>query len=142
LGTLQNHLLKLRTNGVLFYAVPDKRFTFDSDRPLTSLEHLLADAQDNGAASKYEHYREWATYVDKLSTEAEIEAKATELEQKDLRIHFHVWDETSLKAFFLQAKNHLDCSFRILDFVQDGIEVIVIIQKTPVIQDVTKQPLH
>ena len=31
--TIETHLGKLRPGGVLFYAVPDKRYTFDSRRP-------------------------------------------------------------------------------------------------------------
>ena len=31
LGTIRNHLRKIREGGVLYYAVPDKRYTFDVD---------------------------------------------------------------------------------------------------------------
>ena len=36
----------LRPGGVLYMAVPDKRFTFDVDRPVTPLEHLVARSRD------------------------------------------------------------------------------------------------
>jgi SAM-dependent methyltransferase len=52
LGTLRTHLDRIRTGGVLFYAIPDKRQCFDHSRPLTSFEHLLQDDADGGAQSR------------------------------------------------------------------------------------------
>ena len=46
--TITTHLGKLRPGGVLFYAVPDKRYTFDFRRPRTPLSHLIADHEDGG----------------------------------------------------------------------------------------------
>jgi len=43
IGTILTHLDKLKPGGVLFYAVPDLRFTFDFRRPATPLEHMVAD---------------------------------------------------------------------------------------------------
>ena len=40
LGTIANHLRVLRPGGILYMAVPDKRFTFDRDRPPTTIDHL------------------------------------------------------------------------------------------------------
>ena len=43
IGTIEQHLRVLKSNGILYMAVPDKRYTFDRDRHVTFLEHLLQD---------------------------------------------------------------------------------------------------
>ena len=47
ISTIGTHLSKLKPGGVLFYAVPDKRYTFDCRRPVTPLDHMVAD-HDHG----------------------------------------------------------------------------------------------
>ena len=41
--TIKTFVRVLRRDGFLFLAVPDKKYTFDKDRNLTSLEHLIRD---------------------------------------------------------------------------------------------------
>ena len=43
IGTIETHLGKLKPGGVLFYAVPDKRFTFDFRREVTPLAEMVDD---------------------------------------------------------------------------------------------------
>ncbi len=43
--------------GILYYAIPDERNSFDIDRPLTEFDHLVADDADGGVASRLEHFR-------------------------------------------------------------------------------------
>ena len=50
--TIETHLGKLRPGGVLFYAVPDKRYTFDCRRPLTPLDHMVADHEQGPERSR------------------------------------------------------------------------------------------
>jgi SAM-dependent methyltransferase len=50
IGTIRNHLRKVRDNGVLYYAVPDKWAGFDRERPITPFEHLVRDDRE-GATS-------------------------------------------------------------------------------------------
>ena len=62
-GTIECHLGKLKPGGVLFYAVPDKRFTFDFRRPADPLEHMIADYEQGPERSRAEHYEEWCRLV-------------------------------------------------------------------------------
>ena len=50
--TIETHLGKLKPGGVLFYAVPDKRYTFDFRRPVTPLEHMVADHEQGPERSR------------------------------------------------------------------------------------------
>ena len=63
IGTIKRFLTVLRPQGILYMAVPDKRFTFDLERPLTSLEHLLRDHTEGPEWSRESHFREWAQFV-------------------------------------------------------------------------------
>jgi predicted SAM-dependent methyltransferase len=77
IGTISNWLSKLKPGGVIFMAVPDKRYTFDIERELTSLQHLISDHHSNPGerlVPDRQHFAEWATFVDKLSPK-EIEPR-------------------------------------------------------------------
>ena len=41
--TFHNLSRVLKLGGVLYLAVPDKRFTFDADRPCTTIDHIMRD---------------------------------------------------------------------------------------------------
>src|SRR3954449_9087870 len=69
IAAIQNHLRKLRRGGVLFYAVPDKRYTFDWPRQVTSLQHMLVDHEEGAERSRRDHYEEWARLVEIRSEE-------------------------------------------------------------------------
>ena len=90
IATLENHLRVLRPGGVLFMAVPDKRHTFDADRSVTALRHIIDDYHEGPSASREDHYAEWVREVEQLP-EKQILQRAQELEQRDFSIHFHVW---------------------------------------------------
>ena len=45
----------LNEGGKFFLAIPDRRFTFDHDRPETSAGHLIVDHEDNGSVDAAEH---------------------------------------------------------------------------------------
>jgi hypothetical protein len=47
---LGNMIRVLRPGGVLYLAVPDKRYTFDADRPVTPTDHLLRDHREGRKA--------------------------------------------------------------------------------------------
>jgi hypothetical protein len=97
IAAIQNHLGKLREGGILFYAVPDKRYTFDWPRPVTSLEHMIADHEGGPERSRSEHYEEWARFVEIRSGETNEQtiARARQLERDAYSIHMHVWTRSS-----------------------------------------------
>ena len=63
IGTIETHLSKLKPGGILFYAVPDKRYTFDFRRRPTPVEHMVADYEGGAEASRADHYLEWSRLV-------------------------------------------------------------------------------
>lgn len=129
LGTIRSHLSKLINGGILYYAVPNKKCSFDIDRPTTSFEHLVKDDQEGPEISRYQHFHEWVTLVNKAPHE-KIQEQIEQLLQINYSIHFHVWDEITFEEFLLKAQAYLNQSFKILHFEQNDMEIITIFKKT------------
>ena len=129
IGTVRTHLARLRPGAVLFYSVPDKRYSFDIGRDITTYEHLLRDDQDQGASSRSRHYNEWATFAAGITDPEAAERNARENERNSYSIHFHVWDQRALLQFLqdLTAKSAL--AFTIEHFEHNETEVIAVLRK-------------
>jgi SAM-dependent methyltransferase len=119
----------LKAGGILYVAVPDKRYTFDRERPVTPLAHLIEDyaGSATGPASTA-HYREWLDFVE-LKKDHPVAATLDELMKKDYRIHFHVWVPDSVMELFNYLKNESGLNVSLADFYyrrgeQDSIFVI------------------
>lgn len=119
LQTFKNWLRVLKPEGLLYFVTPDYRKIFDRDRPLTTVEHMVADYYNPSPDRDRKHYMEWASLVDKLPYE-EACVKAAELERIDNRIHFHTFTTTSMMA--------------LLNFYCEEIEPIII-ASTPHLAD-------
>jgi SAM-dependent methyltransferase len=132
IGTIGTHLGKLRPGGVLFYAVPDKRYTFDFRREPTPLEHMLADHEQGPERSRREHYDEWARLVvtEDGESDEQRESRARRLEAERYSIHMHVWTQAEFLALLLAARERLGDSFEIEAAARQGIEVVVVLRKS------------
>ncbi|MEK9968943.1 MAG: methyltransferase domain-containing protein [Ferrovibrio sp.] len=91
LGTLRIHTAKLRKGGRMFYAIPNRDFTFDRHRPTTPFEHLVQDDQEGPEKARAAHYLEWATLVNGKQGE-EAQQHAEKLQREHYSIHYHAWD--------------------------------------------------
>ena len=122
IGAIGSHLRKLRPGGILFYAVPDKRYTFDFRRPLTPLEHMISDHEQGPQRSRDEHYEEWARLVDGQNS-------ATDLEAANYSIHMHVWTQAEFLELLLHCRRRFDNSFEIEAFARRSLEIVVVLRK-------------
>lgn len=133
IGTIQTHLGKLKPGGVLFYAVPDKRFTFDFRRPVTPLEHMVADHEQGPERSRHEHFEEWTRLVPgqlhEGATEEEAAARAQELNDEDYSIHMHVWTQAEFLSLILEVRRQTGDGFDIEAAARQGIEFMVVLRK-------------
>jgi hypothetical protein len=111
------------------YAIPNKNYTFDKKRKITSFEHIIWDSQDNGESSKFDHYLDWAENVDGLKDTEKVIEHARLLIQMDNRIHFHVWDTQTFEEFINKAIVHFNNSFQIVHFVENWDEIVIILKK-------------
>jgi SAM-dependent methyltransferase len=139
-GTIETHLGKLKPGGVLFYAVPDKRFTFDFRRPVTPIEHMLADYEEGPERSRAEHYREWCRLVideesssvgtaEQAASDEWVEERARQLEDQAYSIHMHVWTQAEFLRLVLALRERFDEVFDLETAARVGIEFIVVLRK-------------
>jgi len=138
IGTIEIHLGKLKPGGVLFYAVPDKRFTFDFRRQVTPLEHMIADYEKGPEGSRTEHYVEWCRLVineqssgtpEQAASEEWVSTRARELEEEKYSIHMHVWTQAEFLQMILSCRERFGEAFDVEATAKVGIEFIVALRK-------------
>lgn len=130
IGTLRNLLRVVRSGGVVYLSVPDKRHIFDRDRPSTTLEHLVRDHEDGPEGSRAAHYEEVVRLAIKVEGEAAVAAKVQELTGQQFRIHFHCWSQTDFLQLLcaLQLRPGFPC-FDIAEFVANEREMVVVLRR-------------
>ena len=138
IGTIGTHLRKLQPGGVLFYTVPDKRFTFDFRRPPTPLEHMIEDHELGPERSRRGHYEEWTLLTpnpdliegqDPVEFERWAADHARELEEENASIHMHVWTQAEFLQLILHCRSRFDNGFDIEAAVRLGPEFVVVLRK-------------
>jgi len=129
--TLQTFFAKLQPGGVIYMAVPDKRFTFDVQRPSTTFEHLQVDHQDNGVAARHQHYVEYTrySYFRDKAPQQEVDQLANRWMGESYSIHFHVWTYDEFSQFLDNVKNFYLPSLQIVEGVRNRSEGIFVIRK-------------
>jgi SAM-dependent methyltransferase len=104
----------LADDGLLAISVPDKLFTFDRARPLTTFAHLLAEYYAGVAVVDDGHY---VDFLESAAPEvfADRARFAVALQQAALRReHAHVWDSDSFRAFWSETKRVLQLEAQLL----------------------------
>lgn len=127
IGTLESFFRVLRPGGILYMAVPDKRFTFDRDRPVTPLAHLLRDHAEGPEWSRRAHYEEYVAHVHKPATPEVARGIVEDMMARGYSIHFHVWTQKELLELFLSLKDRL--SFDIEVAHMNGDEFVLVLRK-------------
>ncbi len=128
LGTLANHLRVLRPGGILYLAVPDRRRTFDAERPPTPLEHLIRDHEEGPAGSRAGHQEEWARLVEHVPPAA-VPARVAALERDDYSIHFHVWAPDEFHELLEHARFVEKLPFRVETRRSNHREFITVLRR-------------
>jgi predicted SAM-dependent methyltransferase len=129
IGTLAAHLRVLRPGGVGFYAVPDKRFTFDVRRPVTSVAHVAADHREGPERSRSQHFLEWTRLVSEVP-EDRAAAEAARLEAERASIHFHVWTPDAFAELLVHCRGDAGLALAIEVLQPVRREFIAIVRKT------------
>jgi SAM-dependent methyltransferase len=127
IGTIANWLRVLRPGGVIFMAVPDKRYTFDIERDPTPVEHMIRDFEEGPEASRRQHFEEWARHVEGVAEE-QVAERADILERIDYSVHTHVFTEHTLLELVL-ACDRLVGPLAIETLRRNGMETLVILRK-------------
>lgn len=124
---VENIFRVLKPGGVLYLALPDKRFTFDAARPTTTIEHLMRDFEEGSEHSRQAHFAEWVHCVDGIVDGQEAAERASMLMKQDYSIHFHVWSQKEMieLVMFLQSTFPFDIEL----MLRSNEEVIFVLRK-------------
>jgi SAM-dependent methyltransferase len=128
IGAIGNMLRVLKAGGFLYLAIPDKRYTFDRERPVTSIDHLMRDFHEGPDWSRRGHYEEWARLVDKIADPADRERQVETLLARRAAIHFHVWTQAELVDLIAALRRLWPFDVELM-FKRDN-EVLFILRKT------------
>jgi predicted SAM-dependent methyltransferase len=132
----ENPLLALRSmervlkeGGILFLGAPDKRYTFDAHREVTTFEHILQDYREGPSWSREQHFKEWVTHVESVVDPVAHADRVHVLMAMNYSIHYHVWTQKELLAMLLRAMDELPLHFDIELCLKDEGEIILILRK-------------
>jgi predicted SAM-dependent methyltransferase len=124
---LKNFLRVVRRGGVIFVAIPDKRFTFDVRRGVTTFEHLLRDHEDGGAGSRLGHFEDYHRVVLGIDDERQIRRDVEEMGHT----HYHVWTQVEMLELVVRLRKDLGLDFEIEAFLSNRTlgEGIIVLRK-------------
>lgn len=125
----QNMFRVLREDGIMYLTVPDKRYTFDKERPLTTLEHLINDYNEGPEGSEEQHLKEFVDFVRKPQNEVEREREIAKVRENKAGVHYHVWTQSELFELFMALKKKFNLNFDVELFYFNKIEVIFVLRK-------------
>ncbi|MBV8856073.1 MAG: methyltransferase domain-containing protein [Acidobacteria bacterium] len=126
IGAVKNWLRVLKPGGILFLAIPDRRFTFDFHRPATTWEHLKRDHEEGPAWSRTAHFEEVFRKVVGVEDEERVRRLAADPENRDT--HFHVWSQTEMLEF-VAALRRYGLDFEVEAFCAYGNEGTFVLRK-------------
>jgi len=128
IGAVESFFRVLKPGGIVYLAVPDKRYTFDAGRAITGLQHLIRDHREGPGWSRDEHFREWRALVE-LEFRNDSQRSMETLTCRSYSIHFHVWTSVEILDFIVYLKRDLGLDFELEKFIRGESEMIAILRK-------------
>ena len=125
----------IRPGGRLFITLPNFRSnSFDFRREPARADHLALDHHDpeGRPARNFQHYEDFArTLYQWPEGDPRIKNKVDEWVADDMRHHYHVYDEKTVKAVFDLAAKEFGVGLHFVDGLisKDGFEFLLIIEK-------------
>lgn len=129
IGTIQNFLRVLKQGGILYMAIPDKRYTFDKNRQVTTIDHLIEVYNDGEDKLKRQHFEEWVRVVEGITDEQKFIDRLNDLINNDYSIHYHVWTLKEILELLTVLTKELQFKFDIELFMRNRIEIISVLKK-------------
>lgn len=131
IGALKEWFRVLKPGGILFLALPDKRKTFDRDRPRTTLSHLIDDYADRGARSRLGHFEEYSRLVHR-KTGDELQTDIQDLLDRNYSIHFHVWVPDDIAELLAYLRDRETLPWKVVERIDDpGTDEFINILEKP-----------
>ncbi|BCQ25586.1 methyltransferase domain-containing protein [Caballeronia sp. NK8] len=135
----------MNDGGILFLALPDKKFSFDKYRPDTALSHFVAEYLAGVEEIPREHQLECEIYYDEAFVNRPMDVRDRlnlDRIKEQLKapphvgIHSHVFDSETIESKVLKPILMMGfLTFNLVDFVpargETGGEMIIILRKEP-----------
>ena len=124
----------LRPSGILLLMVPDKNYTFDRDRQITPLAHIVHDLKNNTTAIDEEHLIDFIVHAAKQTVPKGSRQRRKMFQRElDRSIHVHVWSCNELIELLeyvvgQEATSWVLCELFLPKDIKD--ESIVVLRKT------------
>lgn len=119
---LQEMVRVLRPGGILYVALPDPRLTFDRERELTPIGHVVGEYHSGTDQTREAHYAEWVERAEPL-VDWMIAAgvptgpdRVRELLLTGYSIHFHVWRPELFLEVIAAARAEAGVALELLEF--------------------------
>lgn len=133
LNAIEHHLRVVKPGGYVIYAVPEMTQTFDRNREITTLTHVIQD-YENIENLEYcveemrKHFKEYLTVVDHLQ-EFEADARIEAMIKNNEDVHFHCWDASALWTLFEWGTYYLKYPNQVELFQFVNHEVFIVLRK-------------
>ena len=102
----------LKEGGHFVISAPDKRFTFDRKRPLTTFSHLESEYLQGIDHVDDKHYLDFLKYVAKhVFEEPYRDIKGDIAFARSRREHAHVWDSDTFRDFLRRCQSTIEVSY-------------------------------
>jgi hypothetical protein len=114
--TLQHMWQGVKDCGLLVISIPDKNFSYDRERQLTSFNHLLADYYSDIDQADDDHYIDFLQHVHpEAFRNREVFLNALAF-VKNRREHVHVWDSETFHSHLLKVLDIFGSPYSIVFF--------------------------
>lgn len=135
----------MKTGSYLYLALPDKEYTFDRNRELTTWEHLYTEYKQNTNKLSKNHLEDFIINITKdhikdpvrkkeIYDDYNIYFKRFSIRQKHRQrsIHVHVWNQQTFDEFIATAIRQLKLNLTIVDRIDSSSnkhEMIYLLRK-------------
>jgi SAM-dependent methyltransferase len=116
---LEEMVRVLRDGGVLYLALPDPRVTFDFERQLTSVEHLIDEYRNGPDQTREAHFRDWVEKAEAhthFGRADNVDERVQTLLQMDYSIHYHLWRPDTFLDFLSAVRRETVIELELVDF--------------------------
>ncbi len=108
----------MRPGSLFLLGAPDRAFTWDCDRELTTNQHLLGEYERREHTLSEEHLEEYIRAASPIPLPNEEPHRTNLLRfHRERSIHVHVWDEASFDGFLRFANERLGLTFELVEHV-------------------------
>lgn len=129
LRALESMLRVVKPGGVVFLSLPDKRHTWDAERPVTPYEHILDDYRGGPERMREAHYREWIELVEKVPSDQFVARLHFLMNVLQYPIHFHVWSQFEMFEMFHRAREVLPYPYEVDCFKANDHEALFVLKR-------------